>query len=57
LPDLAALAANIHMQKELGLVKVDLDIPAYADLSLVKEAAQRIHLRQRQIRPSFGPLR
>ncbi len=42
LPDLAALAANIHMQKALGLVKADLDVPAYADLSLVKEAAQRI---------------
>ena len=42
LPNLTALGANIHVQKELGLIKADLDVPAYADLSLVKEAAQRL---------------
>lgn len=43
LPDLKALAANIRAQKDLGLVKAELDVPAYADLSLAKEAAARIH--------------
>jgi sulfonate transport system substrate-binding protein len=42
LPNLAALAANIRVQKELGLIKAEIDVPAYADLSLVKEAALRV---------------
>ena len=42
LPNLGALAANIRVQKELGLIKAEVDVPAYADLSLVKEAAQRL---------------
>jgi len=41
-PDLAALAANIRAQKELGLIKAEIDVPAYADLSLVKQAAQQL---------------
>lgn len=42
MPNLAALAANIHAQKELGLAKSDIDMPAYAALDLVKEAAARV---------------
>ena len=42
LPNLAALAANIRVQKELGLLKAEIDVPAYADLSLVREAAKRV---------------
>lgn len=41
-PNLGAIATNIHVQKELGLAKADLDVPAYADLSLVEEAGRRI---------------
>jgi hypothetical protein len=43
--------ANIHMQKELRLVKLHLDIPAYADLSLVKDAANDI-----SSRPTKSPI-
>jgi NitT/TauT family transport system substrate-binding protein len=41
-PDLKAIAANIHAQKELGLVKADLDVAAYADLTLAQEAVKRL---------------
>lgn len=41
-PNLAALARNIHAQKELGLIKADVDVKAHADLSLVEEAARRL---------------
>jgi NitT/TauT family transport system substrate-binding protein len=42
LPNLDALAANIRVQKELGLIKAQVDVPAHADLALVKEAALRL---------------
>jgi NitT/TauT family transport system substrate-binding protein len=41
-PDLAAIASNIHAQRELDLIKADVDVTRYADLSLVGEAAKRI---------------
>lgn len=42
-PNLAAIATNIHAQQELGLARADLDVADYADLSLVDEAAKRVH--------------
>jgi len=42
LPDLAALQSNIDVQRELGFLKGPIDIQKYADLSLVREAAQRL---------------
>jgi sulfonate transport system substrate-binding protein len=42
LPDLAALQANIDVQRELGFLKGPIDIQKYADLSVVKEAAARV---------------
>ena len=42
LPDLAALQANIDVQRDLGLLKAPLDVQKYVDLSLVREAAQRL---------------
>jgi sulfonate transport system substrate-binding protein len=42
LPDLTALQANIDVQRDLGFLKGPIDIQKYADLSLVKEAAQRV---------------
>ncbi len=40
-PNLAALQSNIRLQKELGFLRADIDVPRYADLSLVEEAARR----------------
>jgi sulfonate transport system substrate-binding protein len=42
LPNLEALAANIRVQRDLGLIKAELDVPVHADLTLVKEAALRL---------------
>jgi NitT/TauT family transport system substrate-binding protein len=42
LVDLDALEKNVALVRKLGLVKTDLDVKKYSDLSLVKEAAQRI---------------
>jgi NitT/TauT family transport system substrate-binding protein len=42
IPDLKALQSNINTQKELGFLKEDLDISQYVDLSMVKEANQRL---------------
>ena len=42
LPDLAALQRNVDMTKELGFAKASFDVKAYSDLSMVKEAAQRL---------------
>jgi sulfonate transport system substrate-binding protein len=42
LPDLAALQSNIDVQRDLGFLKGPLDVQRYADLSLVREAAQRL---------------
>jgi sulfonate transport system substrate-binding protein len=38
MPDLDMVTANIHVEKELGLVKEDLDAKEYADLGPLKEA-------------------
>jgi sulfonate transport system substrate-binding protein len=42
LPDLAALQSNIDVQRDLGFLKGPIDVQKYADLTLVKEAAQRV---------------
>jgi NitT/TauT family transport system substrate-binding protein len=42
LPDLAALQANVDLQHRLGFLRAPLEVKKYADLSLVKEAAQRL---------------
>jgi NitT/TauT family transport system substrate-binding protein len=42
IPNLAALQANIKLQKELGFIKGDIDVKTHADLSLVEEAAKRL---------------
>ncbi|MGH8734223.1 MAG: ABC transporter substrate-binding protein, partial [Burkholderiales bacterium] len=42
IPNLVALQANIEVQRELGFLKGPIDIPKYADLSIVREAAQRL---------------
>ena len=42
LTDLDAVSRNIHDQKELGLIKADLDAKAYDGLALIKEGAARI---------------
>lgn len=42
-PNLAALQSNIKSQKEVGLLNIDIDVAKYADLSLVDEAAKRLH--------------
>src|SRR5579863_8828169 len=42
-PNLAALQSNIKTQKEVGLLNIDIDVAKYADLSLVDEAAKRLH--------------
>ncbi|MDE2576318.1 MAG: hypothetical protein KGL55_13505, partial [Rhodospirillales bacterium] len=40
-PNLKALQNNIKVQKDLGLLRIDLDVARYADTSLVSEAAKR----------------
>ena len=42
-PNLAALQSNLNAQKEVGLLNIDIDVAKYADLSLVDEAAKRLH--------------
>jgi NitT/TauT family transport system substrate-binding protein len=42
LPNLQAMQANISKQKELGFLKGDIDVPKYADLSITKEAGDRL---------------
>ncbi|MGH7055567.1 MAG: ABC transporter substrate-binding protein [Stellaceae bacterium] len=42
LPDLKALQANIDLEKKLGFIRSALEVDKYADLSLIKEAAQRL---------------
>jgi sulfonate transport system substrate-binding protein len=42
IPDLAALQANITLQKDLGLLKSEIDVKKLSDLSLVEEAAKRL---------------
>jgi NitT/TauT family transport system substrate-binding protein len=40
-PNLTALQHNLKDQKDLGFLKIDIDVTKYADLSLVDEAAKR----------------
>ena len=40
-PNVKALQNNLDVQKELGLLKISIDVKKYADLSLVKDAAKR----------------
>ena len=40
-PNIAALQSNLSVQKELGFLKAEIDAKAYADLSLIEDAAKR----------------
>ena len=40
-PDLQVIQSSIDKVKELGFIKETIDVPKYADLSLVEEAAKR----------------
>jgi NitT/TauT family transport system substrate-binding protein len=42
LPDLDALQSNVNTTHQLGFIKAPMDVKSYADLSLAKEAAQRL---------------
>ncbi|MGH6683282.1 MAG: ABC transporter substrate-binding protein [Pseudolabrys sp.] len=42
IPDLDALQHNVDTTQQLGFIKKPIDIKKYADLSLVKEAAERL---------------
>jgi sulfonate transport system substrate-binding protein len=44
-PNLGALQQNMKDQKELGLLSVDVDVKAHADLSFVDEAVRRLSAR------------
>jgi sulfonate transport system substrate-binding protein len=41
-PNLAALQSNLQLQKEVGLLRQDIDVKKYADLAMVAEAAKRL---------------
>lgn len=43
LTDIDAVSRNIHTQRELGLIKADLDAHQYDALDLIKEAAKRVN--------------
>jgi hypothetical protein len=42
MPNLAALQNNLQLQKQVGLLKIDIDAKKYADLSVVEAAAKRL---------------
>jgi ABC-type nitrate/sulfonate/bicarbonate transport system substrate-binding protein len=42
IPNLTALQANLKTQKDVGLLKADIDVKKQADLSIVQEAAKRL---------------
>jgi sulfonate transport system substrate-binding protein len=42
IPNLDALQSNLRQQKEVGLLKGDIDVKNYSDLSMVEEAAKRL---------------
>ncbi len=42
LPDLDALQANVDLQHKLGFLRLPLEVKKYADLSIAKDAAQRL---------------
>jgi sulfonate transport system substrate-binding protein len=41
-PNLAALQSNLRQQKEVGLLKADIDVKKYSDLSMIEEAAKKL---------------
>ena len=41
-PNLDALQKNVAMMKDLGFVKIDIDVKKYSDLSLIEAAAARL---------------
>jgi sulfonate transport system substrate-binding protein len=41
-PDLKAVAANVKMEKDLGYLKSEIDVPKYADLTIAAEAVKRL---------------
>ena len=41
-PDLKTVADDLKMEKTLGFLKTDIDVPKYADLSIVDEASTRL---------------
>jgi len=43
LVDIDAVSRNIHSQRELGLIKADLDATQYDGLALIKEAGKRVN--------------
>lgn len=42
-PDLVAMQKNLDIARQLGLLKMNIDVKAYSDMSLVDEAAARVH--------------
>jgi sulfonate transport system substrate-binding protein len=42
-PDVAAMQKNLDIAQQLGVLKERIDVKAYSDLSLVDEAAARVH--------------
>jgi sulfonate transport system substrate-binding protein len=48
LPDLDALQANVDLQHQLGFLRSPLEVKKYADLSIAKEAAQRLDAAKRE---------
>jgi len=42
MPNVAALQSNLHLQKQVGFLKDDIDVKKYSDLSMVTEAAKRL---------------
>lgn len=42
-PDLAAMQKNLDIARQLGLLTENIDVKAYSDMSLVDEAAARLH--------------
>jgi hypothetical protein len=43
LTDIDAVSRNVHTQRELGLIKADLDAHQYDGLALIKEAGKRVN--------------
>ncbi len=41
-PDLKTVADDLKMEKALGYLKTDIDVPKYADLTIVDEASKRL---------------
>ena len=41
-PDLKTVAEDLKMEKALGYLKTDIDVPKFADLSIVDEASKRL---------------